>query len=50
MYFWIDEFEVGVNDSIFSGNDQRNVLYVIVRSTMCYFHHHIVKYNDDCFF
>ena len=25
MYFSVNEFEVGVNDSIFSGNEQQNV-------------------------
>ena len=25
IYFCVNEFEVGVNDSIFSGNEQQNV-------------------------
>ena len=25
MYFWVNKFEVGVNDSIFSGNEQQKV-------------------------
>ena len=25
MYFYVNEFEVGVNDSTFSGNEQRKV-------------------------
>ena len=27
MYFCVNEFEIGVNDSIFSGNEQRKVEY-----------------------
>ena len=27
MYFCVSEFEVGVNDSIFSGNEQQKVYY-----------------------
>ena len=27
MYFRVNEFEVGVNDGIFSGNEQRKVYY-----------------------
>ena len=30
MYFCVNEFEVGVNDSIFSGNEQQKV-YLIIR-------------------
>ena len=30
MYFCVNEFEVGVNDSIFSGN-QRQKVYLIVQ-------------------
>ena len=26
MYFWVNEFEVGVNDSIFSSNEQQTVV------------------------
>ena len=26
MYFWVNEFEVGVNDSRFPGNEQQKVL------------------------
>ena len=25
MYFWVNDFEVGVNDSTFSGNEQQKV-------------------------
>ena len=25
MYFWFSEFEIGVNDSIFSNNEQQKV-------------------------
>ena len=28
MYFCVNEFEVGVNDSIFSGNEQQKVYYM----------------------
>ena len=31
MYFCVNEFEVGVNDSIFSGNEQQKVHIVIVK-------------------
>ena len=27
MYFYVNEFEVGVNDRIFSGNEQQKVYY-----------------------
>ena len=27
MYFCVNEFEVGVNDSVFSGNEQQKVYY-----------------------
>ena len=27
MYFCVNEFEVGVNDSIFSGNEQQKVYF-----------------------
>ena len=30
MYFCVNEFEVGVNDSIFSGNEQQKVYYIIL--------------------
>ena len=31
MYFCVNEFEVGVNDSIFSGNEQQKVYFVTNR-------------------
>ena len=30
MYFRVNEFEVGVNDSIFSGNAQQNIYNIII--------------------
>ena len=30
MYFSVDEFEVGINDSIFSGNEQQKVLIPVL--------------------
>ena len=27
MYFYVNEFQVGVNDSIFSGNEHQKVYY-----------------------
>ena len=29
MYFYVNEFEIGVNDSISSGNEQQKVYYTI---------------------
>ena len=44
MYFCINEFEFGVNDSIFSGNEQQKVylLTSLVRSVL-------VKYRTSVF-
>ena len=30
MYFCVNEFEVGVNDSIFSDNEQQKVYYQLI--------------------
>ena len=30
MYFFVDEFEVGVNDCIFSGNEQQKVYTLVL--------------------
>ena len=35
MYFCVDEFEVGVNDSIFSGNEQQKVYYSLELYVRC---------------
>ena len=32
MYFYVNEFEVNVNDSIFSGNEQQNAYYSLNKS------------------
>ena len=38
MYFYVSEFDVGVNDSIFSGNEQQKVQYKrwYVKSYCCH--------------
>ena len=33
MYFCINKFEVGINDSMFSGNEQQNVYYGYTKVT-----------------
>ena len=39
MYFCVNEFEVGVNDSIFSGNEQQKVyLNMVTTSAKAGFH------------
>ena len=30
MYFCVNEYEVGFNDSIFSGNEQQKMYYILV--------------------
>ena len=27
MYFWVNEFEVGINESVFSDNEQQKVYF-----------------------
>ena len=34
MYFYVNEFEVGVNDCTFSGNEQQNV-YFLSNNHLC---------------
>ena len=36
MYFCVHEFEVGVNDSIFSGNEQQKT-YLFICLFVCWF-------------
>ena len=36
MYFCVKEFEVGINDSIFSGDEQQNVYILYLLVNVCF--------------
>ena len=41
MYFCVNDFEVGVNDSIFSGNEQQKVCLLLLNYVA------LLKYTTD---